>query len=301
MIILLGMYSSYFDIFAMAPINLRKQIQALSPLMPRAPIRRITLTFFGVLLFGALPTQAYTIFSGIDPNGNPLLNLLPNIPNSTAAKNNFLEQLQGVGTETFESMVDGQAVPLDLVFPGAGTATLVGANAMIKSTPEGSTSGSGRYGTSPSHYLEVDGGIDFNIEFSQSVAAFGFFGVDIGDFSGTLNVNFNNPAIGLLSIPLAPINRADGSALFYGIIGDPGEEFSSVIFYTHGAADIFAFDDMTIGSPSQVIQNNPVVGVPSSRTVDFLSDDATVPGPLGVLGLGAGYGWCRRLRKRTRS
>ena len=100
---------------------------------------------------------------------------------------------------------------------------------------------------------------------------------------------------------MAPINRADGSALFYGIIGDPGEEFSSVIFYTHGAADIFAFDDMTIGSPSQVIQNNPVVGVPSSRTVDFLSDDATVPGPLGVLGLGAGYGWCRRLRKRTRS
>ena len=286
----------------MAPIDVKKCIQALSPLTPRAPIRTIRWALSGILLLGAGPTQAFTIFSGIDPNGNPMRNLLPNIPNSTAARNDFLAQLQGVGTETFESMIDGQDVPLNLVFPGAGTATLAGANSTIHSTPEGSTSGSGRYGISPSHYLEVDGGVDFNIEFSQPIAAFGFYGVDIGDFSGTLNVNFSNPAIGLQSIPLAPINRADGSALFYGIIGDAGEEFSSVIFYTHGAADIFAFDDMTIGSRSQVIQSNDnvVVPKPNSRSSDFLSDEETVPGPLGVLGLGIGYGWCLRLRKRTR-
>ena len=278
------MYASPFDIFLMLPKDVKTGIQEVFRPIPRPPIRRITLTLLGALLFGVAPSQAYTIFSGVDSNGNPMRNLLPNIPNSTAASNAFLADLQGVGTETFESMQDDQAVPLILVFPGAGSATLDGANAMIRSTRAGSTTGSGRYGVSPSHYLEVRGSSIFTIKFSQPVAAFGFFGVDIGDFSGILDVTFNTSAIGLLSIPLAPMIGADGSVIFYGIIGEPGEEFTSVAFHTQGAADMFAFDNMTIGSRSQVIQNNPAA-----------------PGPLGVLGLGSSYLWWRRLRKRTRT
>ena len=260
--------------------------------------RRIAMATLGGLLFRASPVQAFTTFSGIDPNGQPCVNLLPNIPNSEAANNNFLAELSGVGTETFESLGIGQTVPLNLVFPGAGTATLEGANAEIQSTPLGSTTGSGRYGVSVTHYLEVKGGSIFTIVFSQSVAAFGFFGVDIGDFSGSLNVTFNNPAIGLQSIPLAPMNKADGSVLFYGIIAEPDEEFSSVAFQTQGAADMFAFDDMTIGTRSQVIDNNHAVGTPRLLNVEINGNHA-VPGPFGILGLSAGYGWCRRLRKRS--
>jgi hypothetical protein len=230
------------------------------------------------------PSQAFSVFSGIDPNGNANVNLLPNIPNSIAAQKFFLGNLEGVGTETFESIPVDQVVPLSLVFPGAGTATLLGANGSIQSTPAGTTSGSGRYGVSPTQYFEVDGGSNFKIEFSQAIAAFGFFGIDIGDFGGTLKVTYDNPAIGLQTIPLAPFDKADGSVIFYGIIGQPGEEFSAVTFHTQGSGDMFAFDNMTIGTRGQVIEPQPAT-----------------PGPLGILGLGTAFSWSRRLRRRIRS
>jgi len=75
--------------------------------------------------FSAL--AAPVTFFGEDLNGPPRNdpNALAAWPNADAARNAFLANLTGVGTENFE----GHAVttpPITLTFPGAGTATLTG-------------------------------------------------------------------------------------------------------------------------------------------------------------------------------
>jgi len=242
----------------------------------------------GVTAIGLLtitqPSKAYNIYTAFDPNGNPSVNLLPNIPNSKVAENSFLSSLVGTGTETFESFTPGTGADLALVFPGAGTATLKGTGT-IQSAPAGSTNGFGRYGVSPTNYWEVNAGStgSFSIDFSNPVAAFGFYGIDIGDFAGTLSLTFDNGSVLTQGIPTAPQAQADGSVLYWGIITTPAEgEFTKVSFDTTiGTGDVFAFDNMTIGSREQVNQG--------------------VPGPLPILGVGMAFGYSRNLRKRIKN
>lgn len=240
------------------------------------------------LFIQAAPASALNIFTNFDPNGDPSVNLLTTtgIPNSTAAESAFIANLMGVGTETFEAIAPGTLQPLSIVFPGAGTATLSGGSGVVSSTTAGTTNGFGRYGVSPTNYWEVVAGSagDFSIDFSDPVAAFGFYGIDIGDFAGTLSLVFDNGTISTQAIPTAPQNLADGSVLYWGIITDPSEgEFSRIIFQTTtGSGDVFAFDNFTIGSREQVVPN-------------------TVPGPLPMLGVGAAFGWSRRIRRRINS
>jgi MYXO-CTERM domain-containing protein len=125
----------------------------------------------------------------------------------------------------------------------------------------------------------------FDISFSDPIAAFGFYGIDIGDFLGTLSLKFDNGNIATQSITSAPSAQADGSVLFWGIITDPSDgEISSISFETtQGTGDVFAFDNMTIGSREQV------------------KTHSTVPGPLPLLGAGAAFGWSRRLRRPVKA
>lgn len=235
----------------------------------------------------ALPSSAFQIFTGFDPNGNPGVNLLTTtgIPNSQAAEAAFLANLVGTGTETFESFASGTGADLPIVFPGAGTATLKGFGA-VSSAAAGQTNSVGRYGVSPTNFWEVGAGPagSFEIDFSAPIAAFGFYGIDIGDFFGTLSLEFDNGNIATQPIPTAPQNVADGSVLYWGIIADPSEgQISKITFATtEGTGDFFGFDNFTIGSREQV--------KPSS-----------VPGPLPLLGAGAAFGWSRRLRRRVKA
>lgn len=243
---------------------------------------------FGAAAIGlaatALPSSAFTIYTGFDPNGNPSVNLVSTtgIPVSSAAQAAFLANLVGTGTETFESFAIGTSAPLAIVFPGAGNATLIGSG-HINFTPAGTTNGVGRYGVSATNFWEVNAGSagNFDINFSVPVAAFGFYGIDIGDFAGTLSLIFDNGNIATQSIPTASISVADGSVLYWGIITNPSEgDISSISFKTTaGTGDIFAFDNMTIGSRQQV-------------------KSSAVPGPLPLFGAGAAFGWSRKLRRR---
>ena len=233
----------------------------------------------------ALPSSAFTTYTGFDPNGNPSVNLVSTtgIPVSSAAEAAFLANLVGTGTETFESFGSGTGAPLSIVFPGAGTATFTGSGG-IDSTPAGTTNGFGRYGVSATKFWEVNAGSagSFDINFSTPVAAFGFYGIDIGDFNGTLSLLFDNGNIATQLIPTASQNVADGSVLYWGIITNPSEgDISSISFKTtEGTGDIFAFDNMTIGSRQQV------------------KPTSAVPGPLPLFGAGAAFGWSRKLRRR---
>lgn len=165
--------------------------------------------------------------------------------NASAASENFLSHLMGVGTEDFEDVSIGLYTSLDLVFPGSGRATLTGSGTRIDSITGNRTNGVGRYAISGSHYVET-GDKEFTITFSDPVAAFGFWGVDIGDFSGDLIIQTSNG-----SYTLNTSNNPGGSVMFWGII-DPALLKSITFINTAAGTDYFAFDDMTIGSLAQV-------------------------------------------------
>ena len=78
------------------------------------------------LLLGAavISSAAPVIFFGEDlglGENTPLASW----PNASAAETAFLSNLEGVGTENFESFTQGTSASLEITFPGAGTATLM--------------------------------------------------------------------------------------------------------------------------------------------------------------------------------
>jgi hypothetical protein len=198
---------------------------------------------------------------------------LASTPNADAAQASFLAALIGVGTESFEGFSDGDTPPLALVFPGAGTATLTGSDMEVERITSG-TNGYGRYPTDGDQYLEGSTA-SFDISFSDPVAAFGFMGIDIGDFAGQVTVTTVNGGNIVYNVPHT-VSGTGGSVLYWGII-DTTNLFTSISIGNSGAGtDFFGFDEMTIGSLQQVIP---------------------APGAilLGSIGIGL-VGWLRRRR-----
>lgn len=223
----------------------------------------------------AVPTQAnaYLTYFGEDLNSSNSVPLA-SFPNASAAEADFLSVLQGVATEDFEGFADGTGGPLNLSFPGSGgsiTATLSGGSGSINQVPVGSTNGKGRYATSGVSYWEVEAGGsgNFTVEFDQAVAAFGFYGVDIGDFAGQIELELSNGTTTTVNVPntVASSGSTDGSVLFFGLVGNNlSETFTKVRFLTTtGEGDFFAFDDFTIGTLGQVVipvpAALPIIGV----------------------------------------
>ena len=176
----------------------------------------------------------------------------PNHPNADAARASFLSQLSGVGTETLESYAGGTGAPLAITFPSNPPiiATLNG-DGFIGDVPPGSTNGFGRYGTSGSKFWDAQS--TFSIDFSSPVAAFGFYGIDIGDFNGQVTLTLTDGSVVLLTVPNT-IGAPGGSVLYFGFI-DTQDQYISISFgNTAAGVDGFAFDDFTVGSLQQVGQ-----------------------------------------------
>ncbi len=168
-------------------------------------------------------------------------------PNADAARDAFLAQLNNPGTEDFESFADGATAPLAANFGPAGTATLQGTG-YVNEVPTG-TNGYGRYPISGDKYW--DSSSSFYIEFSEPQVAFGFYGVDVGDFSGQLTLTYEDGTAETITIPHT-VNSPGGTVIYYGFI-DLEKPFTKVTFgNTEAGTDVFGFDDFTIGTREQV-------------------------------------------------
>ena len=121
------------------------------------------------------------------------------IPNASGARANFLSNLVGVGTEDFEGFTTGASLPQTLTFPSAGSATLSGSGMSISTVTTG-TNGVGRYPISGANYLEGSSSA-FSVAFANPVAAFGFYGIDIGHFNGQVKVTFVKGGTTVYTIP----------------------------------------------------------------------------------------------------
>jgi hypothetical protein len=169
-------------------------------------------------------------------------------PNSDAAHDAFIANLVGVGTEDFEGIDPGTGAPLPVVFPGAGTATLLG-NGEVFEVLGGGTNGFGRYPISGTRYWESSDA--FRIEFDAPIAAFGFYATDVGDFQGQLTLTLTDGQTVDLVVPNT-IGGLGGAVIFYGFY-DAQDQYTAVTFgNTAPGVDFFGFDDMTLGSLQQL-------------------------------------------------
>jgi hypothetical protein len=143
-----------------------------------------------------------------------------------------------------------------------------------------STNGNGRYANSNPAYYETrsttNQNTTFRINFTQNVTAFGFVGIDIGDYGSQLSLVFLRGGVQVATWQLpytasyGDNSRRDGSRLFAGFnAASNAEHFDEVRFLGTNRDDIFAFDDMTIAV------------VPEPATVGLL---ATGIAALGLVG-----------------
>lgn len=193
---------------------------------------------------------------GIDVNGSAG-SRATNV-NALAARNAFFSNLIGVGTETFESFGAGAAPPLAINFGAAGTATINGTGQVTAQGP--GTNGFGRYPISGTKFYAANSGTsqtvsDFRLDFSAPVAAFGFYGIDLGDFNSNISLRFTLAGGGTFDWTLPyTVPAPDGNIQYAGIIDN--RTFTSVEFLaTAGTStgDFFAFDDFSIGALEQVV------------------------------------------------
>jgi hypothetical protein len=219
-------------------------------------ILRIFLLFvLSLLILASLSWAAPVTFFGQDTGLGESTRLATH-PNADNAKNSFLGFLVGVGTENFESYANGTGAPLAISFPGAGTATITGTGSIV-SVPTG-TNGFGRYPISGNQFWEATS--SFAIDFSSPIAAFGFYGVDIGDFNGQVKLTAIGGTTTVITVPNT-IGGLGGGVLYFGFY-DLSTQYTRIEFgNTNAGTDFFAFDDMTIGSLEQV---NPNVPEPTS-------------------------------------
>ena len=191
---------------------------------------------------------------------------LPSHPNADAAAASFLSTLRtGVGVEDFEGFTAPTILPITIDFPGSSDsiqATLSSGTipGEVWNLPTGAFAG--RYPISGDQFLtqvnsrKSTSGTALTVDFDKPISAFGFYGVDIGDFDGVVELELTNGGAETVSVGNSA-NIDGGSVLFFGLTAT--FTFDRVVFSNTGSgSDAFGFDDMTIGDLGQIQYAAPI-------------------------------------------
>jgi len=219
---------------------------------------------------------------------------LPTFAAALAARNDFFDGGMPA-VQDFESVAVGTTGPLSLTF-GSGdssvVATLSGTAGKVVSVASGATD-EGRYsvgvppGSMGNRYWETKAtstGSTFELWFDNPVVKFGFFGIDVGDFGGVLELEILGGTAGSSTVltTLSPAGaitgtRADGSILYFGVTAsetESSEWFRGVRFRSFApgsrasvADDVFAFDSFTVVAAPRT---TPPGTVPAPGTLALL-------------------------------
>jgi PEP-CTERM motif len=232
----------------------------------------VTALSLAVAAAWAPPSAAATVFTGEDLSAGSVAGM----PNAFAARDQFVAQLSGVGTEGFESFASGTnffgnpAAVLD--FAGSGiTASLTGG--FVRDTPS-----DGRFAADGTNFLVTS--FNRRITFNAPVEAFGLFVIDANEVDNDpATVTINGNTLTQADIEARPFDSvdgifrvvterapgsfellfdggtfpADGSALFVGLI-DAANPFSNIILINGASGldgqftDNFAYDGLTVGT-----------------------------------------------------
>jgi hypothetical protein len=242
---------------------------------PRLRVVHAALALSAALAMSTV-SAAPTVFFDEDPGAG---GMVP--PNSRAvAERDIFDGVLAAGsinTETFESYTRN-ATSLSNLWGLGSQATLAmggsGAGKIENMTTDPNNPGAptGRFNTTPGNtsqnWWQSSG--TFTIEFGQRISAFGFFGTDISDFLGTLQLELldgtqvvssltvknggvnGSPTGTPAEVPTQPVST-NGSLLFYGFT-DAVQQYTGVRFVitqVSGSTDIMGFDDLIIGSLPQ--------------------------------------------------
>lgn len=226
------------------------------------------ITILGALtaLGASIPSShgAITSFVGEDlsPNGNFVR--MTSTPNHDQAQASFLAALtNSVAANSFETgFADDQNINgsfVQFVTPsGTVTAAFAGTGS-FQSIATG-TNGVGRYPSDGSFFIDTTSG-NFTLALSTPINAFGFTGIDIGDFAGQVTLILNGGTVFNVPHTAAPT----GSIIFFGFISD--EPISTIQFGNSGASDFFSIDELIIATSEQIAPD--IGGVPEPTTALF--------------------------------
>jgi len=239
-------------------------------------MKRIVVVGVALLFIASSAQAAMTFYAEDLGTGNSFVPKTPGSwTHSIAKQHQFLAHLTGVGIESFETVADGPIVD-PVTFNGTVNATFTGGT--VLNLPYPATNGFGAFPTEGDKVLEAFTD-EFSISFDKEIVAFGFMGIDIGDFNGQITLTtVDGVSTDYVFPPVVP-TRGTG-VLFFGVI-DVDNPFSTITIKNSSTdpvfGDIFGFDEMIIGEDYQVV-------VPA-------------PGAILLGGLGTGLvSWLRRRR-----
>ena len=188
---------------------------------------------------------------------------LTGTPNADAARDDFLDLVNDAVTEDFEGFREyaGYLTGLSLDFGALGTSTLQSTDQnqsmWVDAVTPGRTNTKGRYALSGANYLQVSSS-HFQLNFSQPVSAFGFYGIDIGDFSGRFTLEVSRPNGVSTAYSLDDTYRSTGGGVLYWGLIDVKNPFSSIRFgNSNSGTDWFGFDDVTIANAKPQLVSEP--------------------------------------------
>lgn len=230
------------------------------PARPAVRALRAGLLGLAAAAASGLAQAAIEVFQGTDAGLGENVRLAAH-PQADAARAAFLARLvSGIATESFEGIAASPPSfewrELTLGF-GATTARLSGLG-LVMDSPAPSTANpvngipSGVYPISGTRaWLSAD---DFELAFTAPQVALGFYGVDIGDYTGRLVIDLvHADATTTRLFASAGSSVAGGAVQYFGVLS-VDRPFVAVRFGNTAPSgyDGFAFDELTVADATQL-------------------------------------------------